>query len=277
MESLKPAEERVCYDPMAKDFLSSGFSLIGRSKLVRRFGLWYADWKSPGIPGLVIIRTRYIDEYLMSCLKDGLDQLVIMGAGYDSRPYRFEGLKNKMVFEVDYPATQEIKIQKVKQLFGSLPGHVVYVPIDFQKETLENKLIENGYDRKRKTVFIWEGVTVYITADAVDNTLFFVANHSGAGSRIIFSYVYRSAVDGTSGIREAEKWRKALEKRGEPPVFGIEGSEVKEFLLKRGFCHVKDANMEDLQKVYFIGKNRNRKACHWAGIVCATVDPKQSV
>jgi len=275
MESLKPKNERVCYDPLAKDFLSPRFFLIDRSSMARKFGFWYSDWKSPGIPGLVVIRTRYVYEYLMSCLQDGIDQLVIMGAGYDSRPYRFEELKSKMVFEVDYPATQEAKIKKVKRIFGSLPEHVVYVPIDFQKETLEKKLTENGYDRKRKTVFIWEGVTTYLTADAVDDTLCFVANHSGAGSTIIFSYVYRSAVEGKSGIEAAEKWRKALEKRGEPPVFGIEGNEIREFLFKRGFCRVTDANIGDLQKVYFTGKNKNRKACSWAGIVYATVDPDQ--
>jgi methyltransferase (TIGR00027 family) len=204
-----------------------------------------------------------------------MDQLVIMGAGYDSRPYRFEELKNKMVFEVDYPATQEMKIKKVKRIYGSLPDHVVYIPVDFQRETLEKRLFENGYDRKRKTLFIWEGVTTYITAEAVDNTLSFVANNSGPGSTIIFSYVFRSAAEGTSGMEGAEKWRKALEKRGEPPVFGIEGSEIGEFLLKRGFCHVKNKNMEDLKKVYFIGNNQNRKAFPWAGIVYATVDTKK--
>ena len=210
-------------------------------------------------------------------MEDGIDQLVIMGAGYDSRPYRFEGLKNKIVFEVDYPATQEMKIKKVKQIYGALPGHVTYVPIDFQRETLEERLFENGYNRKRKTLFIWEGVTTYITAEAVDSTLFFVANNSGKGSRIIFSYVFRSAVAGTSRMEGAKKWRKALEKRGEPPVFGIEDVEIKDFLLKRGFCRVKDANMAFLKKRYFTGLNQNRKASPWAGIVCAMVDPESSV
>ncbi len=276
-ESLRSSQDRVCYDPLAKDFLSSRLALIGRSEWIRKIGLWYADHKSPGIFGLVVIRTRYIDEYLMSCMKEGIEQLVIMGAGYDSRPYRFEGLKNKVVFEVDYPATQEMKIKKVKQIYGSLPDHVVYVPIDFQKEALAERLFENGYDRKRKTLFIWEGVTTYITAEAVDSTLFFVANHSEKGSRIIFSYVFRSVLEGTSKMEGAEKWRKALEKRGEPPVFGLEDSEIEEFLLKRGFCQVKDANMAFLKKVYFTGRNRNRKVSPWAGIVYATVGPKQSV
>ncbi|MBW1897840.1 MAG: SAM-dependent methyltransferase [Deltaproteobacteria bacterium] len=276
-ESLRAEKDRVCYDSMAKDFLDPRFSLIGRFEFIRKAGLWYADRKSPGITGLVVLRTRYIDDYLTRCMEDGIDQLVIMGAGYDSRPYRFEGLKNKVVFEVDYPATQGKKIKKVKWICGSLPGHVVYVPIDFERETLEERLFENGYDRNMKTLFIWEGVTTYITAEAVDNTLFFVANNSGTGSTIIFSYVFQSVVDGTSGMEGAEKWRKALEKRGEPPVFGIESSKINEFLLSRGFCNVKDASMESLKKVYFTGRNRNRKASPWAGIVYAAVGPGQSV
>ncbi len=94
---------------------------------------------------------------LQQCLEDGLQQLVILGAGYDSRAYRFEQLrqpewreqdraKGVRVFEVDHPATQQVKISKVRKVLGELPEHVTYVGIDFITQTLEKRLPECGYD-----------------------------------------------------------------------------------------------------------------------------------
>ena len=90
--------------------------------------------------GAIVARERYIDDYLQSCIDDGLEQLVILGAGYDSRAYRFEKLKRVKVFEVDHPATQRVKVARLKEALGELPENVVFVPIDFTKETLERRL-----------------------------------------------------------------------------------------------------------------------------------------
>jgi methyltransferase (TIGR00027 family) len=132
--------------------------------------------------------------------------LVILGAGYDTRAYRFDKLKEEVkVFEVDHPATQKVKIEKVSKALGSLPGHVVYVSVDFEKERLDKKLSESGYNKSLKTLFIWEGVTMYLTAEAVDETLAFVAGNSGKGSSIIFNYIFRSVLDGTCELEYAPK------------------------------------------------------------------------
>jgi methyltransferase (TIGR00027 family) len=144
----------------------------------------------------LVARERYIDDYLQAALDDGLEQLVILGTGYDSRACRFERLKDCKVFEVDHPATQQAKIVKLKKILGALPAHVVFVPIDFETQTLEQRLVECGYNEHKKTLFIWQGVTQYLTPEAVDSTLAFVASHSGQGSSIIFDYMYSSLLDG---------------------------------------------------------------------------------
>ena len=197
--------------------------------------------------------------------------MVILGAGYDSRAFRFNALKEKArVFEIDHPDSQKIKKEKVRKIFGSLPEHVVYVPVDFNKEKLDEKLYESGYDKNLKTLFIWEGVTLYITAEAVDETLDFIVNNSGQGSSVIFDYAYESFIDGR--MKEAEKVIKGQANIGEPLTFGIEDGTIMEFLGERGFGQVKDMNAVSLEDRYF--KGTGRKSCPFYGIVHATIKPR---
>jgi methyltransferase (TIGR00027 family) len=270
-ESSKPAGERVCYDPLAHHFISRAFYLFCKFWVVTG----YSERKGPGAIGFLVARARYMDDYLQSCIDDGLEQLVILGAGYDSRAYRFEGLKGRVkVFEVDHPATQQVKIAKLEQIFGQLPDHVVYVPIDFTLESLEERLYASGYDRQLKTLFIWEGVTEYLTAEAVDGTLAFIAQNSGPGSSIIFDYVYAAVIEGTWKRGEATSVQRYRNITGEGWNFGIERGAVEEFLSRRGFAHVQDADGEFLKNAYFTGINQQRTVAPVYAIVHATVEPQ---
>ena len=275
VESLKPEDERVCYDPLAQHFVGAKYRVFARSRLLTRLALWNAERKSPGAFGCLVGRTRYIDDCLKACITDGIKQLVILGAGYDSRAYRFGELKEKVkVFEVDHPATQKVKIEKVSRILGSLPSHVVYVPVDFEKERLDKRLFESGYDKSLKTLFIWEGVTMYITAEAVDETLAFVAGNSGKGSSIIFNYIFRSVLDGTCELEYAQKVRRAHERGSEPFKFGIEKGKIDGFLSSRGFYQVKNVTGEYFKDAYFKGVNQNRLVCCCCGFVHTTVKPR---
>jgi methyltransferase (TIGR00027 family) len=235
----------------------------------------YAERVAPGGMSTIPVRTRCIDDYLTTCIEQGIRQVVILGAGYDTRAYRFAALKGGVkVFEVDHPATQNVKREKIKKILGYLPDYVVYVPIDFEKEKVDERLFESGYDRSLKTLFIWEGVTMYVTGEAVDETLAFVVHNSGEGSSIIFDYVLGSALDGR--LREAEGWKRYLEKRGDPPIFGIEDGTIEEFLGSRGFHQVKDITAKALDDTYFADKDCSRKATPFTPIVHAAVKPRQA-
>ena len=271
-EWLRPEDERVCYDQFARRFLGLRFGVVVRSRLLTRIALWYAERIIPGAADSLVARTRYIDDYLKQCIADGIEQLVILGAGYDSRAYRFDELRPRIrVFEVDHPDTQQAKIQKVKRIFGSLPSHVTYVGLDLDEKKLGEGLLKAGYRKDKKTLFIWEGVTVYLTPEAVDETLAFVAENSGKGNSIIFDYAFQFALDATSDSEEAKKWRKAYERRGEPPKFALKEDEVEEFLSKRGFYQVKSVSMESLENVYFRSKGISRKVTRLGAIVHADV------
>jgi methyltransferase (TIGR00027 family) len=252
IESSKPAGKRICYDPLARRLVSPLFYFLAR------LFAGYGEWRAPGTMGFVVARTRYMDDYLQACLDGGIDQLVILGAGLDSRAYRFEGLKEGVnVFEVDHAATQQGKRKKLSQIFGDVPRHVTFVAIDFNQESLE-KLFEFGYERRRKTLFIWEGVTYYLTAEAVDGTLEFVRSNSSSGSCIIFDYVYASALTAAHKRGEIARMQRYGRVTGEGLTFGLEEGQVREFLMQRGYGQITNVTGEDLKSAYFTGPNQNR-------------------
>ena len=131
-ESAKPENERICYDPLARRLINPAFYILGK------LFINYAERKGPGVIAFLATRCRCMDDYLQACLAAGIEQLVILGAGLDSRAYRSKGLRGRVqVFEVDHPATQAVKLAKLKRILGELPVNVTYVPIDFDVETLE--------------------------------------------------------------------------------------------------------------------------------------------
>jgi methyltransferase (TIGR00027 family) len=268
IESEKLENERICYDPYARQFVNGALY-----HFVRFFDkLGYSEIKGPGVMGFLTARDRHIDEYLKSCLADGIEQLVILGAGLDSRAYRFDELKTRVkVFEVDHPASQKDKLKKLKQIFEQIPTHVTYVDIDFNTQSLSQRLFECGYDEKLKTLFIWQGVTQYLTPTAVDDTLAFITSHSGAGSSVIFDYMYPTLLDGTVKRGEVDNMRNKRWVSGEMLVFGIPEGCVTEFLEQRGFTNVLNADHTYLHERYFTGINQKRSVAYGYAIASATV------
>ncbi len=207
-ESSKPEDERICYDHYAIHFISPEIIEFGmkhpeeaKAKIEQMEKLF------PGLSSSIMARVRYFDDFLEKSIDEGLEQLVILGAGYDTRAYRIEELKESIkVFEVDHPNTQSFKIEKIKEIFGSIPDHVVYVPVDFEIETLSQKLFDNGYNSSKKTLFIMEGLVMYIPPKAVAETFSFIMENSGKGSAVIFDYYPESVVDGTCKLEIGEEY-----------------------------------------------------------------------
>ena len=272
VESMKPSNIRVCYDPYADIFPSPPLRAIRKSRTLTRIVMFYFNIKLPGIFNEIVARTRYIDDRVILSMNEGMTQLVIIGAGYDTRAHRIPNIKESMrPFEIDHPITQRLKISRLNQILGKMSDHVTYVPVDFEKQNLWNALDQSGYDYSQKTLFIWEGVSMYITPEAVDQTLSFVVTNSIKGSGIIFNYCFQSLVDGTCTLFGAEKFRKYVMKKEEPILFGIEEGKTESFLKSRGFSHVKDATGKELQKLYFKNSNIDRRLPEFGGIAYATV------
>ena len=261
LETSKPADRRICYDPIARSLIS-GFAYT-MSKLVIDSGL-YARL-SQGAIEFIVARERYIDDFLSVCLKEGLDQVVLLGAGFDTRAYRIPGIEQTRVFEVDHPATQADKLKRLKKVIDPLPVHVTFVPLDFNTQTLAERLSASGYDEHAKTLFIWQGVIMYLTAEGVDNTLAFIAQHAGIGSAVIFDYFTNES------LHKMKTERRITRGMGEGLIFGIDEGQVEPFLTRRGFRDVRNATTEDLKRLYFSGPNAGRVISEGAAIASARV------
>jgi methyltransferase (TIGR00027 family) len=259
-ESRRPENERICYDPYAIRFISREvleFDLRNPEKA--QTSREEFERLVPGVINSTVCRVRYFDDIVKSSFNDGLEQLVILGAGYDTRAYRIDELSKIRVFEVDHPTTQSIKVAKIKEIFGSLPDHVTYVPVDFETDKLGQRLLESEYDPSKKTLFISEGVLIYLPPEAVDEILSFIVDNSGKGSAVVFDYIPLSVVDGTCKLEAGKNWQKSVTDMGEPFKFGIKDGAIDTFLTQRGFSKVTNMTSEDYKKVYFHGKNEDRQ------------------
>ena len=268
IESTKPEDERICYDPLAVHFIGSK-----TLKLLQKNPEKEKQNVLKGVANTIAARVRYFDDFVEKSIVEGLEQLVILGAGYDTRAYRIEGLKNVKVFEVDHSCTQGVKIEKIKEIFGYLPDHVTYVSIDLENESLDEKLFKNGYDPLKKTLFLMEGLTMYISSETVDEILFFIVENSGSGSAVIFDYASRTVnFDEHSDRKVVKNLTNLMEKSNESMKFSLMEGTVEEFLSKRGFSDVIDVTSEDYKKAYFHGKNEDREVFSLMSFVHAVVE-----
>jgi methyltransferase (TIGR00027 family) len=262
-ESNKPEDERICYDPYAKHFIRPEVIEFGKTHPKKAKKL-IEDTESlfPGLSSSIMARVRYFDDFVKKSIEDGLEQLVILGAGYDTRAYRIEKLKNNIkVFELDHSNTQIFKIEKIREIFGSTLDNVVYVPVDFETEKFGEKLLAKGYESSKKTLFILEGLVMYIHPKAVAEIFQYIAENSGKGSEVIFDYYPQSVVDGTCKLEVGQNIRNHLIELEEPLQFGIKEDEIEDFLMEFGFSNIKNVTSADYKKAYFHGKNKNRDVC----------------
>ena len=186
-----------------------------------------------GFVWLMLVRTRFIDERLERAVRAGATQLVILGAGFDTRAHRFAALlKDTAIIEVDYGATQEYKRRRVDEALGGAPSNLTYAPIDFTREHLGAVLRRAGFQPDRRTYYICEGVSMYVPEDGMKATLQAIAAESAPGSTLLLEYINRGGLDvltaSPSGmIKNAFDW-------GEPFVFGVPEGHDREFFLDAG-------------------------------------------
>lgn len=202
-------------------------------------------------------RTRHMDGILEKAGKNGIQQMVNLGAGYDSRAYRYrKAMPAVRFFEIDLPEMVIEKKRRLKLIFGEVPDYVTFVPIDFNTQNIPDELTKAGYVPGLKTLFIWEGVTMYISAEAVDATLKFISNQSAPGSSVVFDYMTLGSIKGNwkkyPDARGLSFWVKY---RGEPFVFGIAEGQEQQWIEQRGLKVLSDLNREDLEERYLTMSN----------------------
>jgi len=186
------------------------------------------------IVAVLTYRTKLFDAALLDALQNGATQVVVLGAGFDSRAYRFQSqLGNVRVMEVDYGPTQAYKKQRLGEILDVIPSNVSFVPMDFTKDNLLEQLRNAGYSEQQKTFFLWEGVTYYLPESAVKDTLHFVRDHSASGSRIAFDYFGASNPAVNNPRHVYARW-------GEPLLFGFPNDSARESVQQEGLGVLSD-------------------------------------
>jgi methyltransferase (TIGR00027 family) len=265
-ESMLPEDQRVCCDPYAIRFTDPDRLL----QLTE-----YTDDHFPGLRNYVVVRSRHFDDVITLAAKTGLLQLVILGAGYDTRAYRIKEFEGRVrVFELDHPDTLEIKKEKISEIFGGLPEDVVYVPVDLETQEWGRRLLEAGYSPEKKTLFVMEGVIMYLSPPAIDAILSFVVNNSGKNSAVLFDYPAET-VDTDSSSREMrEDLGRHTSRQGEPILFSMPKEGMVAFLRARGFSRLRVVTGDEYQARYFNRKKEGLELLTTSSFVYAVKEDR---
>lgn len=226
---------------------------------IPRFMLEYAPLRKflmrkmfpPGIYEYVCARTKVVDEIFLKALEARFAQIVLLGAGFDTRALRFaEHNRGTKIIELDVPTTQEPKLEIFRKKRLNIPPELVFASIDFDREDISDVLTRAGYQDVQRTLSLWEGVSMYLSAQAVDDTLAFIQKHAARDSQVVFDYIYASVLRRENRYYGEQGIFETVAKTGEGWTFGLEEGEVEPFLAARGFEILAHYTPVKLEKLY---------------------------
>ena len=257
IESLAERDKRVIYDPYANKFIMGA----GIVKLMgHKFSVWVGEKIAPGFHEHLISRTRFIDDLIEKSAADGVEQYVILGAGYDTRAHRLELPATLKIFEVDQAEVQERKRSKLPQ---DVPNseNLTYVSVDFNTQSLSEQLLAAGFDTSKSTIFTLEGVSQYIPKEAVTSTLQELAGLTKKQDATFYiSYVDTNLDKDPEAcfgqgypnpVKTAKRVTSLSAKVGEPWISFYTAGEMKEVLARNGFTVTENKSLADLNSEYF--------------------------
>jgi methyltransferase (TIGR00027 family) len=260
IEQYEPPAHRLVHDDLALPFLPAGQRAIVhamRWPLLRRLTIAAGERTVPGSWALIACRKRYIDDKLDGALGD-INAVVVLGAGMDTRAYRLARRSDIPVFEVDLPINIERKRAAVGRAIGAIPASVHLVPLDFERDDLMGMLTAHGYRADARTFFIWEGVTQYLTEEAVRATLDAVRD-APTGSRLVFTYVRKDFIDGVN-MYDAAILYKRFRQRQQVWRFGLHPDDVSAFIAEYGWRLVEQAGPDYFLRSYIRPTGRSSAA-----------------
>ena len=223
-------------DRWAKDLCSPGFSRLLRASEKNPLLRSACVRSSLGLVSHMALRMAMIDRAVVRAVEEGALQVVVLGAGFDSRALRLEALGSVPVFEVDHPNTQASKRRELERL----PPQLTFVPVDFEVDSLPGQLSRAGHDAGLPTVWVWEGVTMYLSREAIDRTIDDVASLSAGGSTFLLTYINSGAIPFSDGV--AALATHFFHFSGEHLRSWFSRGEMAAMLEARGFASTSDTN-----------------------------------
>ena len=257
IETIASPDKRVINDPYADSFvIGSGFMKLMGHKL----NAWLSEKLAPGFHEHLIARTKFIDELIEKSAVNGIEQYVILGAGYDSRAHRLELPSSLKIFEVDQP---EVSDRKLSRLPKKLPNseNINYVSVDFSNQSLTEQLIREGFDQTKSTIFTLEGVSQYITKEALNSTIKEIAMLSQKAPSVFFLSYVNELLDKnpeacfgngySNPVKKATLIKNLSAKVGEPWISFYRSEEIENLLSQNGYSTKVNVTLEDMNSLYF--------------------------
>jgi methyltransferase (TIGR00027 family) len=219
-----------------------------------------------GIYEYVVARTKYIDGVFKRAMLERFDQVLLLGAGFDTRALRFQAeAQHARIFELDAYPTQQAKIRQYRKRGLSFPSNLTFIEVDFDKDSLPEKLDISGFQRGRRSLFVLEGLLMYLESESVSATLQTVQEYAGVGSWVVFDYVRALVLRHENSQYGEARLRETVARVGEQWRYGIDPSKVASLLATFGFTVIDHKDAKELEDMYF----RN-EAGRLAGRVNAT-------
>ena len=201
---------------------------------------------------IVVARNRFVEDELCGAIKRGVRQYVILGAGFDTfayrNPYTSNGLR---VFEVDHPATQEWKRKQLKAVGIQIPETLAFVPLDFNSQSIGDKLRKAGFRIAERSLFSWLGVTMYLTRETMMATLEHIFSSTPSGSEIVFDYVVPPSSQEFLRRLVFRLLSNRVRGAGEPWKSFFEPNSLVMDLKTIGFTQAEDIGPEKINALFF--------------------------
>ncbi|AZQ63878.1 SAM-dependent methyltransferase [Flammeovirga pectinis] len=269
-EQSFPIQQRIINDDLAPKLFSgmNGFWIkISKYASIRTFLVNLTEKLMPGGWSMFLVRKRYIDSKLIETIENyDIHNVVNLGAGMDTRLYRFPILQNKKCYEMDQTESVNSKRKAIVKALGVFPQYVQQVPINFIKESIDEKMKSNGYNPEEKTFFIWEAVSQYLDMPNLEKTFDFFSN-SPKGSFLAFTYVLKDFVEGKNLFNQKVLYKLTV--RNNLWISCFNPNEIKGFLEKYNWELIEDVSYRELDNWYVKPTGRKLGVCDVERVVFA--------
>ncbi len=244
-------------DYLARHFISLKFRLL--LSLPHAALRELVEKMVPGGYCYFLARAKFFDEKLISAIEDGIEQVVILGAGFDTRAHRFKcELGNRRIFELDLAKMQRYKKEKLAAINTPQNKNVEYAIANFLNNTLHDVLSTTNFDPARSTIFLIEGLSYYLPPEIFRSIVAYSQDYCSSKNQLVFDYSTKAFVQGDTSTYGSENMAKWLKKNNEPFLFGLEPMHAKRWLNDNGFVLKEQLSCNDIVEQYLIDSKGNK-------------------
>ena len=245
-------------DPYALEFTSRPWQIICQNRLFTHLIFERVLKHLQPVAAEIICRARYAEDKLEPAIRNGVNQYVLLGAGFDSFALRRPDLAgNVRIYEVDHPLSQRVKKERMEKLVRQIPSNLEFVPVDFEKQTLPDALNDSGFQSGQPAFFSWLGVVQYLPRQSVFTTLESLASLAVSGSELVFDYLLPEDAMGETDKPAMNGLKRFTKRRGEPLASSFSPSDMEQEASRRGFEVLENLSSAEQESRYFSAQNNN--------------------